>query len=77
MLNSSKNRLAKVHYMASHFRLLSHGDHVICAKSGQKIMVDDLRYWNAATQEAYANAEISARAFAVMAGDKLSEDKNA
>jgi len=62
MLMSAKNQAAKLHYMANGFRLLSNGDHVICAVSGQKVMLEDLRYWSVARQEPYASAEISARA---------------
>ena len=62
MLMSHSDRPAKVHYMANGFRLLSHGDHVICAVSGQKIPLDALRYWSVARQEAYATAEIATRA---------------
>lgn len=59
MLMSNKNRPAKLHYMASTFRLLSPGDHVVCAVSGEKVLLDDLRYWSVARQEPYASAEIS------------------
>ncbi len=59
---SNRNKLARVHYMASSFRLLSPGDHVLCAVTGQAIPLDELRYWSVAKQEAYASAEISTRA---------------
>ncbi len=62
MLMSSKNRAAKLHYMANGFRILSSGDHVLCAISGQKILLDELRYWNVARQEPYASADISTQA---------------
>jgi hypothetical protein len=62
MLMSNRNKLARVHYMASSFRLLSPGDHVLCAVTGQAIPLDELRYWSVAKQEAYASAEISTRA---------------
>lgn len=62
MLMSSKNRVAKVHYKANQFRLLSGGDHVLCAVTGQPIMLEELRYWSVAKQEPYASAEISTRA---------------
>ncbi len=59
MLMSNKNKEAKLHYMANNFRMLSAGDHVVCAVSGEKIALDDLRYWSVARQEPYATAEIS------------------
>ena len=62
MLMMNKNRVAKLHYMASSFRMLASGDHVLCAVTGEVIPLDDLRYWSVAKQEAYASAEISTHA---------------
>ena len=59
MLTSNNNKPAKLHYMANNFRMLSSGDHVVCAVSGEKIPLDDLRYWSVARQEPYATAQIS------------------
>lgn len=62
MLMSNRGREARLHYMAGTFRVLSPGDHVVCAVTGQRIALDDLRYWSIARQEAYASAEASLRA---------------
>ena len=62
MLMMNRNRQAKLHYMAGQFRILTTGDHVLCAVTGAVIPLDELRYWSAAKQEAYANAEISVKA---------------
>lgn len=62
MLMSNRNRLAKLQYLDGTFRLVSAGDHVICAVSGQEIPLDHLRYWSVAKQEAYASAELSVEA---------------
>lgn len=62
MLMSQGGRPAKLHYMANGFRMLVPGDHVICAVTGQKIPLDNLRYWNVARQEAYASPEIAVKA---------------
>ena len=62
MLMSHGGRPAKLHYMANTFRMLVPGDHVICAVTGQKIPLDDLRYWSVEKQEAYANAEVAVKA---------------
>lgn len=62
MLMSHSGRPAKLHYMANGFRVLASGDHVVCAVSGEKIPLDNLRYWSVARQEPYASAEISVRA---------------
>jgi len=62
MLMSQGGRPAKLHYLANGFRVLVHGDHVVCALSGEKIPLDNLRYWSVARQEAYATAELATKA---------------
>jgi hypothetical protein len=62
MLMNSRNQAAKLHYMANGFRILSSGDHVICAATGNTIMLEELRYWSVLRQEPYADATASARA---------------
>ncbi len=62
MLMSNRNRTAKLHYMANGFRLLSPGDHVLCAVTGQAVALEELRYWSVERQEPYASAEISVQA---------------
>jgi hypothetical protein len=62
MLMFNRSQTARLHYMANGFRILSQGDHVVCAVSGEKVPLDALRYWSVARQEAYATAEIAARA---------------
>jgi len=62
MLMSPSGRVARLHYMANGFRVLTPGDHVVCAVTGEAIALDNLRYWSVARQEAYAGAEIAARA---------------
>jgi hypothetical protein len=55
-------RAARLHYMANGFRVLSPGDHVVCAVSGARISLDSLKYWSVARQEPYASADIATRA---------------
>ena len=62
MLMSGSGRVAKIHFLDGTFRLLSEGDHVLCAITGQRIALDDLRYWSVARQEAYADATASLEA---------------
>ncbi|MFZ2996499.1 DUF2093 domain-containing protein [Sphingobium sp.] len=62
MLMSNGDRIARLHYMAYSFRVLTPGDHVLCAVTGQRIALEDLRYWSIARQEAYVNAEASTQA---------------
>lgn len=42
--------------------MLSPGDHVVCAVTGQPIPLEELRYWSVARQEAYSSAEASVKA---------------
>ncbi|HVJ00397.1 MAG TPA: DUF2093 domain-containing protein [Sphingomonas sp.] len=63
MLMSNTARTARLHYMANGFRVLSPGDHVVCAVSGAAIPLDDLRYWSIARQEPYSTAEIATQAY--------------
>lgn len=46
--------LARLHYGDGDFAVLKPGRHVLCAVTGAKIPLDQLRYWSAALQEAYA-----------------------
>jgi len=62
MLMTSKGRLARLHYLPGTYRVLSHGDHVVCAVTHREIPLADLRYWSAERQEAYATAEASLKA---------------
>ena len=48
-----KNKLAKLKYLPNNFKVVEDGDHVICAVSGKKILLDQLIYWNVELQEAY------------------------
>ncbi|GGA54259.1 MULTISPECIES: DUF2093 domain-containing protein [Sphingomonas] len=62
MLMSNTDRAARLHFMANGFRVLSPGDHVVCATSGVRIALDDLRYWSVARQEAYATPALATAA---------------
>ena len=62
MLMSNKGRLARLHYLPGTFRVLSHGDHVMCAVTHQPIPLADLKYWSVERQEAYADAAASLQA---------------
>ena len=48
-----KNKLAKLKYLPNNFSIIDEGDHVICAISGKKIMLENLNYWDVEKQEAY------------------------
>ena len=62
MLMSGSGKAARVHYLPSTFRLLSDGDHVVCAVTGAQISLHELRYWSVARQEPYVDAEASLKA---------------
>ena len=64
MLMSNSDRPAKLHYMANGFRVLAPGDHVVCAVSGARVSLEDLRYWSVRDQAAYATAQFAAEALA-------------
>ena len=48
-----KNKSAKLKYLPNNFKIIEDGDHVICAVSGKKILLENLTYWNVDEQEAY------------------------
>ncbi len=62
MLMSSTGRLARLHYLPGTFRVLSHGDHVVCAVTRLPIPLGELKYWSVERQEAYATVEASLQA---------------
>ncbi|MEY2926036.1 MAG: hypothetical protein RL367_513 [Pseudomonadota bacterium] len=62
MLMNRGGRLARLHYMANGFRVLTQGDHVLCGVSGVPISVEQLRYWSVMKQEAYATPAIATTA---------------
>ncbi|MFZ9395195.1 MAG: DUF2093 domain-containing protein [Erythrobacter sp.] len=61
MLMSSGNGEAKLYYGPSAFRVLRAGKFVRCAVTGEAIALEELRYWSAELQEAYATCEIATR----------------
>ncbi len=62
MLMSGSGKAARLHYLAGTFRLLSDGDHVVCAVTGVRIPLHELKYWSVERQEAYVDAEASLEA---------------
>ncbi len=59
-----ESRPAKLQYLTNNFRVLVDGDYVTCAGTGARIPLEELRYWSAARQEAYATAEAATEALA-------------
>lgn len=62
MLMRGAGKVARLQYLPSTFRMISDGDHVICAVTGAAIPLHELRYWSVARQEPYADAAASLKA---------------
>lgn len=62
MLMSGGQRLARVRYLDGTLRLLSDGDYVLCAVTGKRIPLHEVKYWSVARQEAYCDAAASLEA---------------
>ena len=54
---------AKLQYLDGDFRVVAPGTYVICAVSGERIPLDELKYWSVDRQEAYADAVTAHSAF--------------
>ena len=52
-----KDILAKLKYGPNSYEIIKEGDHVICAISGKKILLNELSYWNVDLQEPYFSAK--------------------
>lgn len=57
------SKAAQLHYDTPEFEVIVPGSHVFCAVSGERIELDDLKYWSAAFQEAYRSAEEATAAY--------------
>ena len=61
---------ARVKYLDSDFQVMAPGDFVRCAVTGKPIAISDLKYWSVDLQEPYLNAEVSARRYKELLGQK-------
>lgn len=61
MLMNSGDRVATLLYGPNGFRVIRPGHYVLCAVTGEPIPLEELRYWSADRQEAYASPEIATR----------------
>ena len=62
MLMRGAGKVAQLQYLPSTFRMISDGDHVMCAVTGVAIPLHELRYWSIARQEPYVDAAASLQA---------------
>ncbi|EJF91807.1 DUF2093 domain-containing protein [Bartonella melophagi] len=58
---SNNESKATIQYSSNGYKIVNYGTYTLCAVSGQKIPIDDLKYWNHHRQEAYASCELSYR----------------
>ena len=68
MLMSQKDRPAVLRYEPNGFYVLSPGKYVLCAVTAAAIPLDELRYWSAERQEAYAGPVVATRHLAPKRG---------
>lgn len=61
MLMNASDRPAELHFGPNGFRVLRPGPYVLCAVSGQRVSLEELRYWSAVRQEAYATCELATK----------------
>ncbi|MDE2595484.1 MAG: DUF2093 domain-containing protein [Sphingomonadales bacterium] len=61
MLMNSADRAATLRFEPNGFRVVTAGNHVLCAVSGEKVSLEALRYWSVPHQEAYASCELATR----------------
>ena len=59
---------AKLKYLDGDIQVILPGDFVVCAVTGQKILVDDLRYWSVELQEPYVSAKASFKRYRELQG---------
>ena len=62
MLMSGSRGPARVRYLDGNLRVISDGDHVLCAVTGKAIPLNQVKYWSVERQEAYADAAASLEA---------------
>jgi hypothetical protein len=48
---------AEIEYLDGDFKIRKPGAYVVCAATGARIPIEELRYWNVDRQEAYAGPE--------------------
>jgi hypothetical protein len=52
-------REARIRYLDGDFQIASPGAYVRCAVTGEPILIDELKYWSVARQEAYVSAAVA------------------
>jgi len=65
---------AKLRYLDGEFEVLSPGEFVRCAVTGQPISLADLRYWSVDAQEPYVSAEVSLKRYLELKSQSENQD---
>lgn len=63
MMERGAHGLAVLRYLDGEYQVVTPGAYVVCAVTGKRIPLEDLRYWNVDQQEAYADATIAHQRF--------------
>lgn len=56
-------RPARLRYLSGTYHVLTPGDFVMCAVTGQRIALPALRYWSHELQEAYVDAAAATKRY--------------
>lgn len=59
---------ARLRYLDADFEVIKPGRFVSCAVTKRKIALEDLRYWNVETQEAYIDADAAMKRWKQLSG---------
>ena len=70
MTNSFTTK-AEIRLHHGQFQIIKSGDYVECSITKEKILLDNLKYWNVDLQEIYANPEV-----ALMRYKEINENKD-
>ncbi len=66
MLKLGSGRAARLQYLSGSYRIISQGDHVLCAITGTRVPLTTLRYWSSELQEAYVSADVAVARYTEM-----------
>ncbi len=61
---------AIVKYGDGTFEVVRQGAYVVCGVSGSRILLEDLKYWSVARQEAYASPQLALQRHEEIGTDK-------
>ncbi|MDA7787656.1 DUF2093 domain-containing protein [Sphingomonadaceae bacterium] len=61
MLMSSQKEPAILQYGPNGFRVMRPGPYVLCAVTGDQVMLEELRYWCVVRQEPYGSPEAATK----------------